>query len=115
MEQLLLHLHLLWQTLLEICLRFAVATPATTTVALAAASAQSIPLSFCLLSSLSLLLLLSLFAACLICCEIALLFQRVHLRFARASCLVPSACCRLEISAFSYVCVCVYVFFVTPS
>lgn len=42
-----LHLCLLWQTLLEICLRFAVATLATTTtVALAAASAQSVSLSF---------------------------------------------------------------------
>lgn len=54
---------------------------------------------------LSLSLSFSLFAACLICCEIALLFQRVHLRFAR---LVARACCLLP-AVDKRLCICVCV------
>lgn len=102
-----LHLCLLWQTLLEICLRFAVATLATTTtttVALAAPSAQSLLLSLFPYYSLSLSSLCRLFNMLWNC----ITFSKSSLVVCLVSCLVPSACCRLEISASPCVCVCVW-------
>lgn len=103
-----LHLFLLWQTLLEICLRFAVETLATTTttVALAAACAQSVSLSLSLFPYLCLFLsaLCRLFNMLWNC----ITFSKSSLVVCLVLCLVPAACCRLEISASPCVCVCVY-------
>lgn len=97
-------LFLLWKTLLEICLRFAVATLATTTtVALAAACAQSLFLFLFPYLSLS----VSLSALCRLFNMLwnCITFSKSALVVCLASCLVPAACCRLEISAFPCVCV----------
>lgn len=93
-------LYLLWQSLLQNL--FAICGGNTSNNNNCCSSVYT-PLSHSI--SLSVSLSFSLFAACLICCEIALLFQRVHLRFAR---LVARACCLLP-AVDKRLCICVCV------